>query len=125
MLEYEPELEETLRARYSAALTPIYDMKRVYSGKQSPAEHRKHVFDFFDGTRIVAFKEKDKHFVVTHYAITMNNPMKFECMGELVAYMAHHINSLRKLPIIDEIDIFIENDVFHFMVPDSNNAILN
>lgn len=58
-IPFQPEPVEKLKARYSEALKDTYIQLDVSRGLQSrPGEHRKHVFDFYDGIRLIVSKEK-------------------------------------------------------------------
>jgi hypothetical protein len=58
-LPYEPEPLEALRARYAAALEPLYDQLSVASERQPvPSGLRPHVLDGEDGLRLMVSREQ-------------------------------------------------------------------
>ena len=56
-IDFEPELEETMKARFAEALEPVYDAGVPVEGMR-PGQERKHVFDFFDGSRYIVSRER-------------------------------------------------------------------
>ena len=119
MLDYEPEIEESLKARYADALKPIYNIKDLVEGTvEFPGLVRKHVFDFFDGLRIIVFREHKDFFVVTHYAAGACVPMEFECIGHFAEFVMEHITLLRASPVDKIIAAFPDEELFHVIVND-------
>jgi hypothetical protein len=60
-LPFLPEPEAQLKARYAAALDPVYDPHEVIDGKvKRPGQQRKHVFDTEDGYRLIISRERLK-----------------------------------------------------------------
>ena len=57
-LPFEPEIEEMMKARFNDALSPVYILKGVEQGGERPGQSRKHVFDYFDGTRLIISRDK-------------------------------------------------------------------
>jgi hypothetical protein len=57
-LPFQPEPFAQLCERWPAALNPVYELPLVEAGQQPvPATRRRHVFDFEDGTRLIASVE--------------------------------------------------------------------
>lgn len=55
-LDYEPEQECLMRARYDDALAHLYDASALQKGAIAPHECRSSVFDFEDGLRLVVYR---------------------------------------------------------------------
>lgn len=55
-LPFEPKSVESMRARYPEAVKETFTMEMVLGGNR-PGKHRKHVFDFEDGLRVIVSKE--------------------------------------------------------------------
>ena len=59
-LPFAPQSIDTLRARYPAARTSLYDQIAVLNGLQPPPSGmRANVFDFEDGLRLIISRERD------------------------------------------------------------------
>ena len=95
MLDFQPELEETMKARYKDALTPIYDVYKIPKGNQNPENLRKHVFDFYDGVRLVVTQERRGFVILSCFVFSLNERMEFECVGQFMAFVIEHINSIK------------------------------
>lgn len=70
-LPYEPEPLESLRARYPAAIAPLYDIIRqaqLYAAGLAtlPTLQRKHVFDCLNGLRLIIDRESFISFTAIH-----------------------------------------------------------
>lgn len=57
-LLFQPEPVERLRARFLACLNPVYTLDLVRAGYPKANEHRKHLFDYEDGTRLCITHEQ-------------------------------------------------------------------
>lgn len=116
MLEFQPELEETMKARYKDALTPIYDFHKVLAGEQRPEELQKHVFDFYDGVRLIITHESKGYRILTHIVFSLNTPMEFECIGQFAGFVLEHLNSIRQDWIVGEVQMMSDGNVAHLIV---------
>ena len=59
MIDFEPEIESQLKGRYFEAVAKIYDAVEISKDPETrPGKLRKHVFDFFDGCRMIVSKER-------------------------------------------------------------------
>lgn len=127
MLDFQPELEETMKARFPAALNPIYDIDAIESGEQEePSFTRKHVFDFFSGVRLIVTRESEGFITLVHYSMSQQTPTEFECMGQFLEYVIMHINLIKPSPLKGAMDAFAEDGVFHLLVcEEAANARLN
>lgn len=57
-MPFQPEPMEKIRERWPAALTVVHELNAVKAGQQTnPAFKRENVFDFADGTRLIASVE--------------------------------------------------------------------
>jgi hypothetical protein len=121
-LEFIPEIEESLKSRYSKALKTI-------SGKfnpEKPSENfRDHIFDFFDGLRLVVSKEHVNLCDMLHYVASIHSPMDFDDPVEFAAFVLEHINILRDKPVTGMVNITYKRGVLYMSVPERGNPILN
>lgn len=127
MLEFQPEIEETMKARYADALNPIYDIVLIQQGKQErPGLMRKHIFDFFDGVRLIVSRERESFMTMTHYSVSVQTPTEFECVGQFIEYVIMHINLIKPQPLKGILDAFSDGNVLHILVcEEAANARLN
>lgn len=114
-LDFMPEIEQRLKARYSEALTAII-------GKVNPdnmsKDFRKHVFDFFDGLRIVISRESTGLHNMLYYVASMHRPMDFDDSIEFTAFVLEHINTLKDEPITGMVYITYEKGILYISVPE-------
>jgi len=78
-LDFEPESKGEMRDRYPDAIEEIYDYKNIsdWIVSSRPGANRKHVFDFFDGCRVVASRERYRNGVlVLHFSISLGADQK-------------------------------------------------
>ncbi len=58
MIPFQPETIDEVKRRYPSAVRDVYDTKQIHLGHQErPSNQRKHVFDFFDGMRLIISHE--------------------------------------------------------------------
>jgi hypothetical protein len=58
-LDWQPESNESLAARFDDAMSRIYDADAISEGQSDrPGQHRENVFDFEDGFRVIVSYEK-------------------------------------------------------------------
>ena len=75
-LPFEPELEELMKNRFSDAINPVYLIKAIEQGGARPGQFRKHVFDYYDGTRLIVSRDTLEgagtflHVSVSFYQVT-------------------------------------------------------
>jgi hypothetical protein len=72
MIPFIPETMSANRARFAAALEPLYIITDYQPPSPRPGEQRRHVFDFEDGMRIIASRDTiiGRHFL--HASASMN-----------------------------------------------------
>lgn len=128
MLEFEPEIEDSMKARFNEALEPIYDVEKIAAGKQkTPGSFRKHVFDFFDGTRIIVSKERCGIFCTTHFSMSVRDKGNFEseCLHEIIQYALEHVQSICPEPLEGQVDVVCNHGIVHMMRRDHANPKWN
>lgn len=71
-LDYDAEPFAELRARYAAALEPVYDPVKLIEGNYiRPGEQRRHVFDFTDGLRLIISRDVLDDLPVIHVSASV------------------------------------------------------
>lgn len=60
MIPYTPEKIYDLKARYQAAIGPLFIQEEVIAGAQRPGVLRQHVFDTEQGLRLIISREQTK-----------------------------------------------------------------
>lgn len=116
MKDFQPELDVTMKARYADALNPIFNSIDLIEGTEKrPDMLRKHIFDFYDGIRIIIFRVQDL-VVFTHYCVVVNEPMEFECVGQFIEFIIMHINTIKPEPIDGIVDAYPDGRRFHIVV---------
>jgi len=113
-MDFQPETEETLKARYGAAVEQVYDV----AGMRESFPTRKHVFDFFDGTRLIVLRVRYNFEITTHYSMSIQTQKDFRGMEEIIEYAVEHINTLRQEPIAGMTDIFLRDNIVHLVSHD-------
>ena len=122
-LEFTPEIEESLKARYPKALTAIVGKYEVESLSE---DFREHIFDFYDGLRLVISKEPTKLYSMISYIASMQVEMEFDDSIEFAAFVLEHINILRDKPITGMVNMTYERGTLYLSVPEHPiNAKLN
>jgi len=72
-IQFVPEPNDRLIARFQQALEPTYDAMQIAEGKvDRPGQQRKHVFDFEDGVRCVVSHEVHEGRKVLHMAFSLS-----------------------------------------------------
>jgi len=98
MLEFEPEIESSLRGRYPEAIKEVYDHAQMQEIlKSRPGTKRRHVFDFFDGCRMIVSREKAEHGLeVLHFSMSVvgENATRPESAEEALMMAVQHANEL-------------------------------
>ena len=115
MLDFMPEVEDSLKARYPYALKAIVGK---IDPENIPEEFREHIFDFFDGLRIVVSKEYANLCTMLCYVASMHQPMEFEDSIDFTAFVLEHINMLRDKPVVGMVNITYEDGVLYLSVPE-------
>lgn len=72
MLPFEPEMESMMKARFVEAVTPIYDAKQAARSGNTPGKLRKHVFDFYDGMRMIVSRESSGGDLYLHASVSFH-----------------------------------------------------
>lgn len=73
MLPFEPEDRERLEARFSLALTPVYDVSNCVAGVGPfPGLLRRHVFDFENGLRMIVSVDTDGTLEYVHFSFGLH-----------------------------------------------------
>jgi len=118
MLSFESETVKELKARYSEAMTKIYNPDIIIAdNNESPGNNRKNVFDFEDGVRIVASRDKFDNIYLTHYSMSFNpdifNTSTLENSQQVMKCALSHINSIRPEATIGNVMTRGGNGVVH------------
>lgn len=91
MLPFEPELEESLKARYSDAVREPVDIERLGKNPEDrPGLKRKHVFDFFDGLRLIISKDSSGSVTALHVSASMFPSNNFSQIHEYMDFVMEH-----------------------------------
>lgn len=138
MIEFEPEAEFTMKARYEDAIKDVYDHSEMFDGEnikegfEYPSSKRKHIFDFFDGCRLVISRERVAVGNILHVSASFrkgygNDNMDFEERLELIVL---RVNELRGEPLTGAVRIVSFEDIIHMVYEENQtlplgNPILN
>jgi hypothetical protein len=116
-LDFEPEIEETLKARFAEALEPVYDAAKVMSGGQRPGQLRKHVFDSFDGSRLIVSRDRmPDGEMVLHVSVSFRDEAPKG--PEMLVMVIEKVNALRGY-VPGPIRAFASNEgVVHMIFPE-------
>jgi hypothetical protein len=139
MLPFEPELVETMRLRYADAVKDIVDIGKIVKNHiEPPSKKREHVFDFYDGLRLIISRDRDGLKTFLHFSASINNDFqsesvgnKFECPKQFIDFVIEHIQELTEdKPPHGMAEIFFsEGGVLHIMISDlagiTGNICLN
>ena len=115
-LEFMPEIEESLKQRYPKALKPMVGRVRH---EKVHEEFREHVFDFYDGLRVIASKECANLLTMFCYTASMHQAMDFDDSIEFTAFVLEHINKLRDKPVSGVANITYEDGVLYLSIPEN------
>jgi hypothetical protein len=91
-LPFEPETEGQMRLRFAEAMSVIYEVDTV--GGKRPGLKRKHVFDFFDGMRLIISRDKFKGEVCLHVSASFFGERKMKG-EELVRTVLERVKDMR------------------------------
>lgn len=77
-LDFKPQPVEAMRRRYLAALRHEYDVARVLEGLEPRAgTHRRHVFDFHDGIRLILSRDRMNKLQLLHASASLQPTWPF------------------------------------------------
>jgi len=115
MLSFQPEPEVVLKARYKDALVEVWDLEEMkVDPDKRPGNLRKHVFDFYDGLRLIISRDRDGKDIYTHYSASMSSTSEPPDIRQFVGFIMAHINSLRDTPIQGRCNLFgSEGGIIH------------
>ena len=97
MIPFEPELVETMRLRYKDAVRDVVDIQKIAQKQiEPPSLNRKHVFDFYDGLRLIISRDGDGARVFLHFSASVNpgSREEFHCPKEFIDFVVEHIQEL-------------------------------
>ena len=118
MLPFEPEAEITLKARYADAIQTTFNLNEIEDDPDKrPGLIRKHVFDFYDGLRLIVSKDTDGQRTYLHYSASYNNVGQFESLQEYIVFIIEHVNTLRGKEMEGRLTIMASpsNGIVHLM----------
>jgi len=117
MLPFQPEPEIVLKARYEDAVRDLVDIRELEKKPEKrPGIHRKHVFDFYDGLRLIVSRDTDGDDVFTHYSASMHPDGAFDNLQGFVMFVVSHINELRSTPMEGRAKVFgTDKGIVHVM----------
>jgi len=101
-LPFEPEPEITLKARFPEALRKVYNAQNVLDDPDTRASaRREHVFDFFDGMRLIVSRDTDGQRTFLHASASMTEAgaAMLSDVKEFVGLMITHLVELRGEPL--------------------------
>lgn len=103
-LPHRPEPLGALKARYQAALEPLYDWATIeeWQGELRPGLKRGHVFDFADGIRFIVSRElDDSKRTILHVSASIDAGSLLETIkampNPIGAFLAMAIDNFKKL----------------------------
>jgi hypothetical protein len=122
MLPFEPELEESLKARYPEAVRDVVDIGKTESCPQvRPGLSREHVFDLFDGLRLIISKDKLEVATVLHVSASMYPTNTFNRVDEFLDFVMEHFIALRGEPVMGPVSFFVTTQgILHVSIPEKN-----
>jgi len=97
MIPFEPELVETMRLRYKDAVEDVIDLQKVAQKQiKPPSQNRRHVFDFYDGLRLIISRDGDGAKVFLHFSASINpcSGEESRCPKEFIDFVVEHIQEL-------------------------------
>lgn len=117
-LPFEPELEEALRGRFTKALSPVYLVEDIQKGGRRPGQSRNHVFDYFDGTRLIISRERSRELgACLHVSVSFQPGMSITG-EELLRTVVEKVNGLRG-DVPGLIRAFVSREgIVHFIFPE-------
>lgn len=132
MIEFEPEFEFTMKARYKDAVAEVYNHSDMFEGDklkddiESPSSQRKHVFDFHDGCRLAISRERMIGAISTilHISASFRRGYTNEEMSEqeLLALAIRHTNELRGKEMQGAIRVLFCGPIVHLLY-DENQLV--
>lgn len=130
MLPFEPESEQSLKARFQEALKDRFDVREVENNlTERPGLMRKHVFDFQDGLRLIVSNDKSGNNYYMHVSASLNFSVPEHSFGnlqEFVSFVLGHVNRLNGKPFTGAMRIMTnENGILHLMIPQVLNVVIN
>lgn len=90
-LNFEPEPDIVLRARYPEAIKDKINARDIMVGiVPTPGKFRKHVFDFTDGLRLIISREAHDEGTYLHFSASMNDVNTMP-MPEFMQFVVEHV----------------------------------
>jgi hypothetical protein len=122
MLPFEPEIEETLKARYPEAIRDVVDIGKIGSNPEvRPGLSREHVFDFFDGLRLIVSRDKMDLTTVVHISASMYPTNTFVRVEEFFDFVMEHFVAIRGKPVIGQVSFAVTTQgILHVSIPENN-----
>ena len=119
-LPFEPELEEGLQARYKDAVAEVIDIREIKSGvRATPGKERRHVFDFYDGLRLIVSRETDGTHKTIHFSASMSPTNPFKDLREYVGFVVGHVCSLSGCSVNhDNVKAVMAGTILHLVYED-------
>ena len=102
MIPFEPETEEALANRYPEAIAEAINVEDIKAGKrETPGKERRHVFDFYDGLRLIISRETNGEVEFVHFSASMNpvNPFNEDGKVDYIKFVVGHIMGLNGKPL--------------------------
>jgi hypothetical protein len=120
MLPFEPQPENVLKARYPDAVKETIDIEKIDKGEiERPGLNREHVFDFFDGLRLVISRDKMGLNTVLHVSASMYPTNTFQSAPEFVDFIIEHFSELRGEPVMGSVSFMItDKGIIHLTIPE-------
>ena len=121
MLPFQPEPEIVLKARYDNATRKKWNVNRIAEDNgERPGVLREHVFDFYDGLRLIVSCDTDGVHTYTHYSASMYSVNNFDDMNRYVSFVVEHVNSLRSTVLEGMCRVFgTAKGIVHLMYDES------
>ena len=118
-MDFEPEIEGSLKQRYSDAVVDVYDCLEVSKNPESrPGNKRKHVFDFFDGCRLIVSKERfPDGKLMLHFSASFKDGYFSQKSShqEILGIVVDKVQELRGEPFKGAVQCIMIKDVVHLM----------
>lgn len=124
MLEFEPEIESSLQSRYPKALEVVYDHDNVDDVLENrPGTKREHVFDFFDGCRMIVSRESMEGCpAVLHFSMSLKEGYSSQPENEMaaVSLAVSHAVELMGEPFEGRVSAVIDKEGIVHLIYDKN-----
>jgi hypothetical protein len=88
-LPFQPESLESIKARFPMAIAKPFDVLGGITGKSGPFPLRAHVFDFFDGTRMICSRDMHVDRNVIHFSFSCEPGFPISNSPSLTHFVAH------------------------------------